>query len=40
LRYFEGLELVEPGLVPLPEWRGAGKATEWIPAYGGVARKG
>jgi hypothetical protein len=39
LRYFEGLELVEPGLVPLPEWRGMGKATEWIPAYGGVARK-
>jgi hypothetical protein len=39
LRYFEGLGLVEPGLVPLPEWRGMGKATEWIPAYGGVARK-
>jgi hypothetical protein len=39
MRYFEGLELVEPGLVPLPEWRGAGKVKEWIPAYGGVARK-
>jgi hypothetical protein len=39
LRYFEGLELVEPGLVPLPEWRGMGQPKEWIPAYGGVARK-
>jgi hypothetical protein len=39
LRYFAGLELVEPGLVPLPEWRGLAKPTEWIPAYGGVARK-
>ena len=39
LRYFAGLELVEPGLVPLPEWRGPGTPAEWIPAYGGVARK-
>jgi hypothetical protein len=39
LRYFAGLDLVEPGLVPLPEWRGLGKPVEWIPAYGGVARK-
>jgi hypothetical protein len=39
LRYFAGLELVEPGLVPLPEWRGLGKPAEWIPAYGGMARK-
>jgi hypothetical protein len=39
LRYFAGLELVEPGLVPLPEWRGLAKPAEWIPAYGGVARK-
>ena len=40
LRYFAGLDLVEPGLVPLPEWRGLGQPAEWIPAYGGVARKG
>ncbi|MEU4564624.1 SAM-dependent methyltransferase [Actinoplanes sp. NPDC023936] len=35
---FHGLELVEPGLVQLPEWRPDGDA-EWLDAYGAVARK-
>jgi hypothetical protein len=37
-RYFTGLELVEPGLVPLPQWRALAKAAQ-IPAYAAVARK-
>ncbi|MET8866429.1 SAM-dependent methyltransferase [Nonomuraea sp. NPDC004580] len=45
LAYFDGLELVEPGLVPLPEWRpetGDHQATPGITYHtfvGGVARK-
>jgi SAM-dependent methyltransferase len=41
-RFFAGLELVEPGLVPLPEWRpdlGPAQDTGQSYAYGGVARK-
>jgi O-methyltransferase involved in polyketide biosynthesis len=38
-RYFTGLELVEPGLVPLPQWRGLANAATQIPAYAAVARK-
>jgi SAM-dependent methyltransferase len=41
-RFFTGLELVEPGLVPLPEWRpdlGPAQDTGQSYAYGGVARK-
>ena len=40
-RFFDGLELVEPGIIRCPEWRpdnpadAAGKSTMW----GGVARK-
>jgi hypothetical protein len=40
-RFFDGLDLVEPGLVPLPEWRpdpSPFSATP-VPALGGVARK-
>ncbi|GAA2079785.1 SAM-dependent methyltransferase [Actinomadura alba] len=41
-RFFDGLEMVEPGLVPIPEWRreiaGIG-AAERLDAYGAVARK-
>ncbi|TMR93776.1 SAM-dependent methyltransferase [Nonomuraea basaltis] len=45
LAYFDGLELLEPGLVPLPEWRpdGEDEATPGITYHtfvGGVARKG
>jgi SAM-dependent methyltransferase len=40
--FFAGLELVEPGLVPLAAWRpdpGTGQAPRSVYAYGGVARK-
>jgi hypothetical protein len=35
---FDGLELVEPGLVQITQWRVDGDA-EWLDAYGAVARK-
>jgi hypothetical protein len=35
---FDGLELVEPGLVQITNWRPDGEA-EWLDAYGAVARK-
>ncbi|MEV0895290.1 SAM-dependent methyltransferase [Actinoplanes sp. NPDC049802] len=35
---FEGLTLVEPGLVQITQWRPDGEA-EWLDAYGAVARK-
>lgn len=38
-RYFDGLDLVDPGLVPLPEWRHTASAADLMPAYAGVARK-
>ncbi|MCO1655848.1 SAM-dependent methyltransferase [Pseudonocardia humida] len=41
-RWFDGLELVEPGLVPITSWRPADPAdgpVGPIDAYGGVARK-
>jgi O-methyltransferase involved in polyketide biosynthesis len=37
--FVEGLDLVEPGLVHLPEWRAASAPGTWMPAYAGVARK-
>ncbi|HEV2870328.1 MAG TPA: SAM-dependent methyltransferase [Actinomycetota bacterium] len=40
--FFAGLELVEPGLVPMAAWRpdpGAAKDPGGVYAYGGVARK-
>jgi hypothetical protein len=37
--FFEGLDLVEPGLVHLPEWRAVSAPGIWMPAYAGVARK-
>jgi SAM-dependent methyltransferase len=40
--FFAGLEMVEPGLVPLADWRpdpGAEHPSVTIHAYGGVARK-
>ena len=40
-RFFEGLELVEPGLVPGAQWRpdqaGRGQAAPIVPLYAGVA---
>jgi hypothetical protein len=38
-RYFAGLDLVEPGLVPIRQWRALGDAAAPAPAYGGIARK-
>lgn len=35
---FEGLEMVEPGLVQITKWHPDGEA-EWLDAYGAVARK-
>jgi O-methyltransferase involved in polyketide biosynthesis len=37
-RFFDGLELVVPGIVPLPEWRAPGVGYP-IPCYAGMARK-
>jgi hypothetical protein len=39
-RFFTGLELVEPGVVPLPEWRAITPRDHHIPAYAAVGRKG
>jgi hypothetical protein len=37
-RFFDNLELVEPGIVSLPEWRGPGSDYP-IPCYAGMGRK-
>ena len=37
--FVAGLELVDPGLVPLPEWRAQANPTYVIPCYAAVARK-
>jgi hypothetical protein len=39
--FFDGLELVDPGLVPVPQWRGEydPDTEEPIPVYGCVGRK-
>jgi len=37
--YYTGLDLVEPGLVFLPEWRALANPAHLIPCYAGVARK-
>jgi O-methyltransferase involved in polyketide biosynthesis len=38
-RFLDGLELVEPGLVPLPEWRAQPDPGHVIPCYAGMGRK-
>ena len=38
-RYFAGLDLIEPGLVPIQQWRAPFDPEAVISAYGGVARK-
>jgi hypothetical protein len=38
-RYFDGLDLVEPGLVTIPEWRSTANSEHIIPCYAGVGRK-
>jgi hypothetical protein len=37
-RYFDGLELVEPGLVPMPQWRNPGDSLV-IPVFAAMGRK-
>jgi hypothetical protein len=39
LRYFDGLELLEPGLVPVSMWRPDGDIPETKGVYGGVGRR-
>jgi len=38
-RFFDGLDLVEPGVVPLPRWRALAGPGQRIPAYAAVGRK-
>ena len=37
--FFDGLEFVEPGLVPLPQWRAPADPSQVIPMYAAMARK-
>jgi S-adenosyl methyltransferase len=37
--FFDGLELVEPGLVPLPQWRAPADPRQVIPMYAAMGRK-
>jgi hypothetical protein len=42
-QFFDGLELIEPGVVPVDEWRpenGTDRGVDWtIPFYGAIGRK-
>jgi hypothetical protein len=37
--FFYGLDLVHPGLVPLPQWRDVASPEHVIPCYAGIGRK-
>ena len=37
--FFDGLDMVEPGVVPLAEWRALADPAHTIPAYAGIGRK-
>ena len=37
--FFDGLDLVEPGLVPLPQWRALADPKQVIPMYAAMGRK-
>jgi len=39
LSYFDGLDLVDPGLVPVPQWRAPADLAKPIPMYAGIGRK-
>jgi S-adenosyl methyltransferase len=39
LRFFDGLELVEPGLVHIQQWRPAIDVSETVSVWARVARK-
>ena len=43
-RFFDGLDMVEPGLVPIDEWRPSGRrplprSSRPVPIFGGLGRK-
>jgi hypothetical protein len=38
-RFFDGTELIGPGVVPLPEWRAIASPRHRVPAYAAVGRK-
>jgi len=38
-RFFEGLDLLDPGVAPLPQWRAPARPGQRIPAYAAVGRK-
>jgi hypothetical protein len=38
-RFFPGLEFVDPGLVPVSQWRPVVETNQVIPVWTGVARK-
>jgi hypothetical protein len=37
--FFDGLDMVDPGLVPLPQWRALFDPGQLINAYAGMGRK-
>jgi len=37
--FFDGLDMVEPGLVPLPQWGAAAEPRQVIPMYAAMGRK-
>jgi hypothetical protein len=37
--FFDALEFVEPGLVPLPQWRALADPGQVIPMYAAMGRK-
>lgn len=37
--FFDGLEFIDPGLVPLPQWRALANPAERIPAHAALGRK-
>lgn len=39
LRFFDGLDLVDPGLVPVPQWRAPADPASQMPCWVGVGRK-
>jgi S-adenosyl methyltransferase len=39
LRFFDGLQMVEPGLVELRHWRPAAQSNRMTPGWCGLARK-
>jgi hypothetical protein len=38
-RFFDGLDLIDPGLVPLPQWRAPASPSQLVSAYACIGRK-